>query len=33
LTGALGRGRCHADIRHFAGDTGTYLSHRLSPCA
>ena len=33
LTGALCRGRRHAHIRHFAGDTGAYLSHRLSPWA
>src|SRR5262249_9911749 len=31
LTGALCRGRRHAHIRHFAGDTRAYLSHRLSP--
>src|SRR5882724_9047044 len=33
LTGALCRGRRHAHIRHFAGDTRAYLSHRLSPWA
>ena len=31
LTGALCRGRRHAHIRHFAGDTRADLSHRLSP--
>src|SRR5215471_9968789 len=33
VTGALCRGRRHAHIRHFAGDTRAYLSHRLSPWA
>ena len=33
LTGALCRGRCDAHIGHFAGNTGAYLSHTLSPWA
>src|SRR6516162_251581 len=33
LTGALGRGRGDAHIGHFAGNTGAYLSHTLSPWA